>query len=211
MNHLCNAKGNRLTIKFIISFLCLAAFSVLPGHPVSAQNNSQIKVRGVISQIPKRLPISIEILNEDASFIIQDVRIKVTNRSEKPIYFLEIYMETRKDFVSSEGMQYGFTMQYGRNKLIDVDNFAESEDVPIKPGESYTFRVEESAAKAFKKSMDLENRQTPDLYNLRFEMMNFGDGTGFLGAGGAYVSSLKRISQIFDEHNSSPKINRLFD
>ena len=69
--------------------------------------------------------------------------------------------------------------------MVDVDEFANSDDIPLKKGEFCLLRVDEIQAKSFTEIVQRDLRDLRDLptsYLLEFQMLNFGDGTGFLGS-----------------------------
>lgn len=195
-------KSKVLIVLSLFFFIC---FSLTANAQEKETIKPEGKQRGLIKRIPKHLPIKVEILNEDTDDTLKDVRIKVTNTGEKPIYYLMIFVETKKDFVGLDGNPYAFILKYGRDEMLDVDEFSNSVDVPIEPGESYEFKIDEILTARFKNSVKKKKRELPKFYLLRFQMMNFGDGTGFLGAGGSPVSSNKRTSLLFNKHISPRK------
>ena len=143
---------------------------------------------GIINKVPKHVPLKIEISYEDEEDILGGARIKVTNTSEKPVYYLKFFISTKEDFVGPTGVQYGWPLKYGRAALVTFDERVVPEDIPLKKGESYVFQLPEGAGKRFAESMKESYRAAPNSYLLQFQFLNFGDGSGFVGDSAAPFS-----------------------
>jgi len=168
----------------VLSLLFTASFSL----DMKAQDDEE----KLINEVPKHLPIKIEIINGKSEDLLSDLEVKVTNTGEKPIYFLDFIILTTKDYLSSSGKQLMFEMKYGRKELVTFGVLANDEDVPIKKGESYTFKVDQREVENFKESMRRSFSSVPQKYLLKFQFLNFGDGTGFWATGGTPFSTKKK-------------------
>ncbi len=124
-----------LNSKFLFVFQILLLFCFV--FSVNAQD-SDLSVKAeyedlnLINEVPKHLPIKIEIINGKSEDVLSDVKIKVTNTGAKPIYYLKFFISSTKDFLSPRGDQYGFPMRYGRAALITFTELANETDVPLK-------------------------------------------------------------------------------
>lgn len=203
MKNDCQTKSS--TLKSLTCVLSLFFFTCL-SLSVNAQNAEQ----KIVNKVPKHLPIKIEILNQDVENLLSDVKIKVTNTGERSIYFLKFFISTKEDFLAPSGNQYGFALRYGRNALVDVDELAAKEDISLKKGESYIFKVDENASKRFNEEARESYRAKPETYLLEFQMLSFGDGTGFLGSKARPVYSDKKSSQSFGKYLPFQKLTGFF-
>jgi hypothetical protein len=81
--------------------------------------------RVIENQIPHHLPIKVELKNLDKEPLLRNLEVKVTNTSNKPIYFLELDI-TLPGVVSPGGNDIVFPLRYGRMELVDFDT-------PVRP------------------------------------------------------------------------------
>lgn len=138
----------------------------------------------------KGLPVTVnEVRNlQKTEDWFRDLEIVVKNISDQPIYFISLsilFPDIPPPANMPENSKTGFSLKYGRPELGTLWNLARPEDVPIKPGETYTFTIPEGYVTG------LENmKQTwympPGATNkivIRFNAISFGDGTGFTGSG----------------------------
>ena len=143
--------------------------------------------------IPKHLPLKFEIRNLSSDRWVYDLEIEVTNTSTKPIYYLDFFITMPGYKSKITGNKLGFWFRYGRIQLVD---FAESllpDDVPIAPGEKHTFKIPESNAKGWEETSKREGRPEPTVFNLQFQGLNFGDGTGFVTTAGEPVNMHRKV------------------
>jgi hypothetical protein len=150
---------------------------------------------------------------------LRNLEIEVENISSNPIYFISIYIEF-PDILPSEAHQSvdghapakvhtAFPLTYGNPELVNISSLASADDVSLKPGETYIFRVPEARVLGLtflKQSRGVSEEATKNII-IRLSTVNFGDGTG-------YISGKKIVIQRKEpEGNSrellSPK-NQLF-
>ena len=134
---------------------------------------------------PSHLPLKIEFQDLDAEKLLDHISVKVTNLSKKPIYCLRFGL-TLPDVITSIGAPIGFVLAYGRIELVDFDKPILADDVPIQPGESYVFKIREMELAGFKQHASNKNLLQSDLRRvlLLFQILNFGDKTGFTTVNG---------------------------
>lgn len=169
--------------------------------------------RIIEDQIPKHLPIKVELKNLELEPLLRNVEVKVTNTSSKPIYYLSMSLML-PDVLSSDAYPIGFPSKYGRIDLISFREPLRPEDAPIRPGESYVFRIPETYLKGFDihaSRIKLQQSEIRRVY-LLFHLLNFGDQTGFAGTGGTSIPN-KHIGQISkssagETREASPHRNR---
>jgi hypothetical protein len=137
-------------------------------------------------RIPKHLPLKVKVKNINNEKWYSDVEVEVTNTGNKPIYYLMIVLFFG-DVTMEDGTGIGFPLRYGRPELSRIGNRATPEDVPIQPGETYVFKSHEGLAKGWDGFRAKRNMRHPKKIGIRFEILNFGDNTGFVTRGGLPV------------------------
>jgi hypothetical protein len=93
-----------------------------------------------------------------------------------------------------QGKNISFWLKYGRGELLDFSTPLQPTDIPIKPGETYTFKITESDAKGWEHLKEKEGKPEPTRIILVFQGINFGDGTGFADANGTPLDIHKKIN-----------------
>src|SRR2546430_1624236 len=105
-----------------------------------AQAEPQLE-RQVENKIPKHVPITIKLKKEKEKAFkdiknekwLQDFELEVTNTSNKPIYFLELFV-VLPEIVVEDGHSVAIPLRYGRVDFIDFDTMATPSDQPIPIG-----------------------------------------------------------------------------
>lgn len=132
---------------------------------------------------PQHLPIKVKVKNLNKKRWAHDIEVEVTNTSDKPIYFLLFYLSL-PEVKSSSDIEIAFQLRFGRIELIKFETPLEPSDAAIKPGEVYTFKIPETYAKGWDNLKVKENKREPKKIRLIFQLLNFGDGTGYADSGG---------------------------
>jgi hypothetical protein len=160
----------------------------------------------------KDMPVAVEEVRnlQKEKDWFDDLEIVVRNISDKPIYFIAGDVEFPNippPANAPKGARIAYPLQYGRNELGDVSELASPEDVPIKPGETHSFTI----AKGFgiglenmKKRMNLPPEATKKII-IEFQVISFGDGTGFEGGGGKSDYRRKTSLDKNRDGQSSPR------
>ena len=149
---------------------------------------SQQEERAIEDKIPKHVPLKTKIRAEKEKLVkdlnnpqwARDLELEVTNTSRKPIYFLELWV-VLPELVNASGHPDGFSLRYGRIEFVDFNTIALPTDIPIQPGETYTFKIPEQDQRGWQTHKLRENRKDPKKLNLVFVQLAFGDGSGFNG------------------------------
>lgn len=117
------------TSQIVFSLLAFVSAMALLGHalwePSRAQSSSE---RIVEFTIPKHVPIKVKLKREKEKAIkdlrnekwYQDFQIEVTNTSDKPIYFLDLWL-ILPELINPSGRPDGFVLKYGRMDFLDFD------------------------------------------------------------------------------------------
>jgi hypothetical protein len=173
--------------------LSLVAFFGFVGS--RAQSDAK-QEREVVEKIPKHLPIKVKVKkpeklkdagNEDW---LGELELEVTNTGTKPIYYLYISVYL-PDVVAPNGHSFGYPLKYGRNELVAFDEPVRPDDVPLLPGEVVVLKVPAEQAELWKRGRAEGDRPNPKKIVLRFNYLNFGDGTGFVGSDGKSLPEVK--------------------
>jgi hypothetical protein len=102
--------------------------------------------------------------------------LEVINTGEKSIYL--IYIELITD-VKIGDIPLVFSLVYGRAELGDIITKAGAGDIPIKPGETYVFKIHPGQVPAWEQS--LREKSHPDALRIKAKLqtLSYGDGTGY--------------------------------
>ncbi len=150
--------------------------------------------RKLYNGVPPHLPVRLDVKNVESDKWVHDLEVVVTNVSDKPIYFMDMFVFP-VGFKSPKGYTIGYWLKYGRARLINFAEPLQPDDVPIKPGEKHIFKISESDAKGWDAFRERENKPEPTKLELAFQRINFGDGTGF-GPGGKAMDKHRKVSTL---------------
>lgn len=200
MKTLNTHRTNRRSLIILVAFVSLLAaiFGIMSG----AAQTPEKEEREVEDKIPKHLPIKVKVKKEEKlkdlknDEWLRDLEVEVTNTGIKPIYFMEIYLDLPNALDDERDTVY--TLYYGRPELIRFEESVRPDDVPLKPGETITLKVadlenEMVSWKHFRAKGRLRN---PKKLHFKFVLMNFGDGTGFVGPDGTPIPEKREGSSI---------------
>jgi hypothetical protein len=198
-----------LPFVLLLCVLFVAVSNVFPQAKVIEKQNPKNYKVGFTYAIPKHIPITVEVRNLDKDDWLSEFEIEITNIGEKPIYFLSFVL-ILPDSKDSSGVPTGFPIRYGRSELYVYENKVNSEDIPLKVGESSVLKLSEKSVKNWKKAKNSFNMQESKVIQLSFQMLRFGDGSGFQDQTGKYLpplsaSALPLDRQTFKEN--IPKTN----
>lgn len=188
--------GKKLILLVVIGSAVIFSIRIL--GPGLAQNNEE---REIEDKIPKHLPLKVKLKKEKEAKIkdfendawLLDFELEVTNTSEKPIYFLDVFV-IFPEFVVNGGAK-GIPLRYGRMDFIKADTRPLPDDIPIKPGETYTFKIPDQDLQAWSNRKAAGLAGNPRKLRFIFAGLSFGDGTGFHGTTGVPYPRAKQISQ----------------
>ncbi len=139
----------------------------------------------ILNKVPKHLPLKIEILNDDQLSPLDEVKIKITNIGKKPIYYMSLKLITTDDFPKPNGAKIGLSsLKYGRSRLGFLTELASEDDTSLKKDESVVFEIKQWEISGFYSLLDKDGISSEPNFDLIFQLMSFGDGTGFVTTGG---------------------------
>jgi hypothetical protein len=168
-------------VLFVFSLFILLAFLIkAPLTPSVAQ----MKDRVLQNNVKKHVPIKLNIKKEkEKSFKdlknrkwVSQFELEVTNTGDKPIYFLYITLISDVQF---GGTPLVFPLMYGRAELGDIITRAESEDIAIKPGETYVFTIHPGQIEAWEIAVSKGQWSDATRLDAELQTLSFGDGTGY--------------------------------
>jgi hypothetical protein len=201
--------GNKRLLQFLLIF-CASIF-LMKGMITPSVAQAQ-EERELEDKIPKHLPIKVKIKKEKAfkdlknEKWVRDFQLEITNTGNKPIYFLSLSI-TLPELTAPDGKNIGLVVHYGRGQLINIENKATRDDIPIMPGETYEFSFPSIVVESWEGFRHREKKPDPKKLILRFQALSFGDGTGFLGRNGMTVPSLPNESSGLDRCESESRLN----
>lgn len=177
-----------LGITLLISFGIVCEIGIRLSAAQSAVSERELE-----DKIPKHLPIKVKIKSEKEKAFkdmknekwLQDFELEVTNTGDKPIYYLSLSLVPPE--IKLYGNEITFPFRYGRSELGDIETKAGPDDIPIKPGETYVFKVADNNMEGWERFKHDENWPQPKKVSLRFVALSFGDGTGFWRSDGLAV------------------------
>lgn len=148
--------------------------------------------RRLTNTVPRHLPLSVEVRNLNNESWVRDLEVEITNTSDKPIYYLELFLMI-PEIKSSDGQASGFPLHYGRIQLVNYKTAVSPRDLPINPGGHYIFRIPELTARGWDILTTAQREPEPKEVQLVFLELNFGDGTGFDRPDGLPVPRPRRL------------------
>ena len=180
-------------VKLLLLASCMA-LALGAGGLGSGHTQSQEK-RKINIHTFTRMPVEVkEIRNlQNEGNWLRDLEIEVKNISRQPIYFISLTLgfpdvpapppQPRPDGSIASRSETGFSVYYGDLRLMNVERLAGSDDIPLKPGETYVFKIPNARVIGYE-SMNRTMNLPPEAWNrveLSFDTISLGDGTGYLG------------------------------
>ena len=175
-----------LLAKTLAALIVLSVIGVLIIASRPTLSSAVWQERTLESSVRQDIPIKIKIKKDkEESFKdlknkkwVRDFELEITNTSDKAIYYISLDLVTD---VKTQGTPLIFSLQYGRLELADLSTKARPDDVPIKPKETYVFKLHQGQIPAWEKSVSEGRHADATKLLLALQEINFGDGTGYLG------------------------------
>ena len=175
--------------KVLAAALALSVVGILMTASLRTSSSAAVFQERVFeNKIPAHIPIKIKIKKEkEQSFKdlknekwLREFELELTNTGDRPIYYLEITMNTEVKFDGS-GPPIVFPLRYGRWELGDIVTKATSDDVPIKPGETIILLAK--SADLWEQGVREKRWPEATKFKAELQILSFGDGTGYFGTG----------------------------
>jgi hypothetical protein len=218
--HLGRSHSHRF--KLTLPVIVLACFLISGGVGLvssTAQSTpEQAEERKFENTIPEHVPVKVKVKNEQSfknlknKHWARELEIEVKNTGNKPIYFMYMLIIMPNMIVNDNPS--GFQVTYGRKELVRLTTPLDSDDVPIRPGETVTLKISQSQVQGFEKLRDEEKRADAKKVEFDLQLINFGDGTGLRSKQGrphpdpAKERSLNALP-IEEGHDASPPMSKV--
>lgn len=185
----------------LILVLLLSACLIIGGEVGSAAIKSKSqesinvapgKEKKLENRIPQHLPIRVKVRNLDRRKWVHELEVQVTNLSDKPIYYLDLHV-ILPETESPQAPKIGFPLRYGRIAFVKFTTPVEPGDEPIQPGRTHIFKISEMHAKGWDHLRVNDSRPEPRRIQLLFQVLNYGDGTGYADASGTPIDIHKSV------------------
>jgi hypothetical protein len=201
-----DSRSRRLTLTQLLTAL-VAALVLAFGFTAGTAQSDDDEERRFENGIPAHVPLKVKLKNERAfkdkknKEWGRDLEVEVTNTGTKPIYYMYMIIDM-PDFKLEDGVPWGFRVKYGRAELWNLEEPIRPEDVPLRPGETYTFKIPEEKWRGFKNIVEKNNKEHPKKVRFEMQFITFGDGTGLESTlGGPMLPPPKKRSK----RESTPK------
>jgi hypothetical protein len=153
-----SANNPNALAKSLAAALILSVVVVLIMTSLLTWSSAAMQERIFENKTRKEVPIRLKIKKEkEQSFKdfknekwVREFELELTNTGEKPIYY--VFLDLITD-VKMDGRPLVFSLQYGRAELGDLVSKARPDDVPIKPNETYTFKLHPGQIPAWEQSV----------------------------------------------------------
>ncbi len=160
---------------------------------IGVSAKTQEDERKLEDEIPKHVPLRAKIKKDKEKEFknlnnekwARDFELEVTNTGDKSIY--EFYLLLVLDIKDSSGQNVLAPVYFGRTELGDIRVKATPDDVPVKPGESVILRIHPGQLDAWDIVKHKENWELPRRIRVKFQFLNFGDGSGYSGSDGGVL------------------------
>jgi hypothetical protein len=171
----------------LVFLLCVSLFTLTPVSqtPRTYKIHDLGNLQTVLNEVVKIE--NIDKLQSDK--FPADFEIEMKNITKKPIYYMDIVVILRGTPLIG-AIPTGFRMSFGNPKLINNENLPGPTDIPANPGETFVLKPHPENVKSVRQYLSNQfgdSNVEAALSNvvLIFQVINFGDGTGYL-AGSAY-------------------------
>ncbi len=183
--HLFNLSRTRVILLFFAmtigtSTICL---TVVKPKPLSTKTQERTW-EFVKEDYPKEVIEVIQVKNLNSENFLEEMTVEIKNVGDKPIYYL-YFAGLLPESKNAVGTRMGVTLRYGDRRLTNKTELPRSQDTPIKPGESVHIKIDEQIAFGYKSAVregKLSATEFSKMFSkvrFRFQVLSFGDGTGY--------------------------------
>jgi hypothetical protein len=178
--------------------------------PMNAQSPSP-QERQVENTIPKHVPLDVKLTKEKEKNWkdlknenwARDFELEITNTGDELIYTvgIRLYFD-----VSNQPQDFPFAdILYGRPEISRLGSKPTADDVPLKPGESKTLRLQPGDTKWLEWGRRQKGWRLPTKVKIKFLFLTFGNGTGLEFDGNRYPKHPSESSKV---DNFSPQLRQ---
>jgi len=177
-----------ISLSALTTMCCIVLFVTL-GLVQSA--TTQVTKRSFENKIPPHVPLKIKIKKDKEEKALdlnnknwfRDLEIELTNTSDKPIYFLSLFVEMPDLPQDRPGVVRAFLLTYGRGEFFEQNTKPIPEDIPIKPKDTHTFVIDENQTGGYETWRIRNNTKDPVKLEIFINHLSYGDGSGFTSLG----------------------------
>ena len=186
--------STRMKIMTVVGILTLSIFAInyprsiqafpKPKTSISPANLSRLTQERVYKLRKELIPDDVieivEVNNLNAADFPVSLEIVVKNVSAKNIYGVNLMIKFPDTNIN--GLNLGYSLNYGDKRLHDYRNQAEPGEDFIPPGKTGIIKMLRNKAASFIRIVEKGDIPLSSTYNVRidFQTLNFGDGTGYL-------------------------------
>lgn len=171
--------------------------------------NSSYSQETINNKVPKHLPIKVELLYDKEPKSFETLFIKVTNTGDKPIYYLDFILGTEEN--ANMTTRYGISwITFGRRALRTLVNKANDDDSHLAPKKSIILRPNKDDVARYRQGLNHSNIIYSEEYEFIFQVLSFGDGTGFHTTGGVPFPSKKSRTVLNITENTENNFSFFF-
>jgi hypothetical protein len=175
--------NHRPLVQLLLPVLVVLVMAVAGATPTTSRPTAfqAPEVRQIKITRKNDHPVAIkQIRNAQSPRFLQDVEIEIQNVSNKPIYYVHLYIRF-PDIEVKPKTHYAFSLYYGDPRLEQSGELAGPLDKPLLAGATYTLRVPANVSAGFE-GYKAKEHLPPAAINkveIRVEEVSFGDGTKY--------------------------------
>jgi hypothetical protein len=123
----------------------------------------------------------VDIRNLQEDDWVEKLEVEIKNISDKPIYYIRVAIIVDEIKPAPNFYPLNFVYRFGNSRHINLGSLAEPEDESIKPGESLVIKIPQDQVEGWNRWKAEQNFPPVTKVQFYFELVNFGDGTGYFG------------------------------
>jgi hypothetical protein len=210
-------KSSNVAAKIVLLLALACIVSIFLINSTLSIGAAKSQEREFDNQVPTHLPIRVKLKKEKEKAVkdannekwMRDFELEVTNTGDKPIYYLSLLVVMPEITIPNGTDKMGFSFHFGRKENYGFESRAQPDDISIKPGETYVFNLSEIKAQNWERFRQREKKPDAKKLILYFQLLNFGDGTGFWGNEGMAVTHPPDTKSSVDRCDPPTMFNNL--
>lgn len=135
----------------------------------------------------------VDIRNLQEDDWVEKLEVEIKNISDKPIYYIRLAIIVDEIKPAPNFYPLNFVYRFGNSRHINLGSLAEPEDESIKPGESLVIKIPQDQVEGWNRWKAEQNFPPVTKVQFYFELVNFGDGTGYFGGEPSSISRKERL------------------
>jgi len=175
--------ARRLAILFVLILTQITIASWWKPQPTlgsEIKKTPQDRLRAITYQYKNdKIFKIVEVRNLQKDTWLTDLEIELKNVSGKPIYLMQFLLNLPEIPPPPPATATTILSSYGNKDLMNNDRLADESDIPIKPGETYVYKVPKDKIEYLNRYVNESDIVAVTHVVFSFYLINFGDGTGF--------------------------------